>query len=245
MISPAILLSFALFSADLKESEVKTPAILIDAASLDTRMKSEKLRILDARSAGDYRGAHIPGAVRVDVDRWKTLAHSKGGFENAKAWAEEVGKLGIDGKGPVVVYGSRPTDTARVWWTLKYLGIKEVLFLDGGWTRWQKEKKPVDAKKTVVSRIDFVPKFQKDRLATTAEVKKAVEDGGLVIVDTRSDGEFTGKVVRGPRGGHVPGAVHLEWTRLMASDGRFKKPDEIRKILGRCGIVKGKPLVPY
>ena len=47
MISPAILFSIALFSPDSKESDVKAPAILIDAASLDTRMKSEKLRILE------------------------------------------------------------------------------------------------------------------------------------------------------------------------------------------------------
>ena len=129
----ALLVTITLLAGASESPGAETPAILIDGASLEARLTAGELRILDSRSEREYRKVHIPGALRVDVGKWTALAHSEGGFENARAWSDEVGKLGIDGKTAVVVYGSSLTSTARVWWTLKYLGVKEVLVLDGGW----------------------------------------------------------------------------------------------------------------
>ena len=242
------LITVALLSAVLPVrigGEEPARAILIETARLEKKLASAKLRIIDTRLREDYENGHIPGAIRVDVRKWADLAHADGGFQNIQAWAAEVGKLGIDGKTPVVVYGARLTNVARVWWTFKYLGVQDVRVVDAGWAAWRKEKRPVEKKTPTVREVTFKPRLQKDRLAEIAAVNKAIDDKDTIIIDVRSDDEFTGKVARGPRGGHIPGAVHLEWTRLVTDDGRLKKPQEIAKIFEKHGIVRGKALVPY
>ena len=59
-------------------------------------------------------------------------------------------------------------------------------------------------------------------LATWKDVKSAIGRGDAVIVDTRSDAEYEGSLVRARRGGAVPGAVHIEWTRNLDESGEFK-----------------------
>ena len=66
-----------------------------------------------------------------------------------------------------------------------------------------------------------------------------------MIVDTRSDGEYTGQVVRSRRGGAIPGAVHLEWTNNLDANGFFKSADELRKMYAGKGITPDKEVIPH
>jgi len=136
----------------------------------------------------------------------------------------------------VVVYGSALTDTARIWWTLKYLGLKNVTILDGGWQLWSKEKRPNETSSPGVEAVKFEPKFQADRLEEIDSLKKSLQSGKLTVVDARTADEFTGKDVRGKRGGHIPGAKHLEWKELLTEDGRFKSPEQLRALFRQRGI---------
>src|SRR5262249_25282663 len=160
--------------------------------------------LLDARPQADYAKGHIPGAVRVDVKSWQELGKKDGGFHDVHAWGQKVGQLGLSHDTPVVVYGSVLTDTARIWWTLKYLGHQDVAIVDGGWALWSKESRPSETSSPVVEAVKFEPKFQTDRLEEIDSMKKAVRSGEVTVVDTRSKDEFTGKEVRGKRGGHIP-----------------------------------------
>jgi thiosulfate/3-mercaptopyruvate sulfurtransferase len=65
------------------------------------------------------------------------------------------------------------------------------------------------------------------------------------LLDARSPDEFTGKDVRGKRGGHIPGAKLLEWKELLADDGRFKTTDQLRALLRNRGIDPEKTAVSY
>jgi thiosulfate/3-mercaptopyruvate sulfurtransferase len=147
-----------------------------------------------------------------------------------------VGHLGLSLDSQVVVYGSSLTDTARIWWTLKYLGLKNVSILDVGWQLWSKEKRPSETTSPKVEAVKFEPKFQADRLEEIDSLKKGLSSGAVTVVDTRSKGEFTGKDVRGKRGGHIPGAKHLEWKELLTEEGRFKSPEQLRALFRQRGI---------
>src|SRR5262245_61306165 len=111
------------------------PKMLIEPGELEKKLDQQELRIVDTRSQSEYAKQHIPGAVRSEVKGWQALGRKEGGFHDAKAWGEKVGELGISQDSHVVVYGSAPTDTARVWWTLKYLGHQNVSILNGGWAQ--------------------------------------------------------------------------------------------------------------
>src|SRR5262249_2464809 len=165
--------------------------------------------------AADYSKGHIPGALWVNVKSWQELGKKEGSFQDAKAWGKEIGALGIAHDTQVVVYGSSLPDTARVWWILMYLGVQKVTVLNGGWELWTKEKRPTDTDVLKLTGVKFEPKFQTDRLEEIDSLKKSVSAGKVTVVDTRTADEFTGKEVRGKRGGHIPGAKHLEWKELL------------------------------
>jgi thiosulfate/3-mercaptopyruvate sulfurtransferase len=179
----------------------------------------------------------------VDVKGWQELGKKDGGFHDAEAWGERVGQLGLSHDSRVVVYGSSLPDTARVWWTLKYLGLNNVAVLDGGWQLWSKEKRPGETSSPVVEAVKFEPRFQADRLEEIDALKKGLGSGAVTVVDTRSRDEFTGREVRGKRGGHIPGAKHLEWKELLAEDGRFKTPEQLRALFRGRGIEPGQTAV--
>jgi thiosulfate/3-mercaptopyruvate sulfurtransferase len=221
--------------------------MLTEPADLEKKLKDPALRLFDTRPQADYARAHLPGAVWVDVKSWQELAKQEGGIRDAKAWGEKVGRLGIGLDTPVVVYGSSLPDTGRVWWTLKYLGLSKVTILNGGWSLWTKQQRPTDAGIPTIAAVKFEPKFQADRLEEIDALKKPAQPGKVTVVDTRSRStdEFTGKEVRGKRGGHIPGARHLEWKELLADDGRFKAPDQLRELFKQRGIQPDQTAVCY
>lgn len=219
--------------------------MLLEPAELNERLNRQNLRILDTRSKDDYANGHIPGAVRVDVPSWQELGKSRNGFQNAKAWGEKVGALGIDRNSQVVVYGTALPDAARIWWTLKYLGVKDVIMLNGGWDGWSKAKLPVDREVPTIASRQFTPQFDSDRLEEIDSFKEAVRTGKVKAIDTRSEAEYTGAEVRGKRGGHIPGSVHLEWKELLAADGRFKSRAELRELFEQRGIAPSDTVVCY
>lgn len=239
------ILSLTFFGTLDQTAANSAQRMLIEPAQLQKQLDDNKLRILDARSESSYKAGHIPGALLVDVNTWKSLAKSKGGFHNAKGWSQAIGQLGISNESPVIVYGDSPSNTARVWWLLKYLGLNDVRMLDGGWDLWVKEKGPISKKWTTPVKATFKPKFQEDRLAEIDSLKKRSKDDKLKLVDTRSEGEFTGKTVRGKRGGHIPGATHLEWKHLLDKDGRFKSVTELKTLFKKAGIAPDETAVCY
>lgn len=230
------------------QEEKDKPAMktmLVQPAGLERELKEPALRILDTRPQEAYGKGHIPGAVRVDVSAWQAQGKSAGGFQDAKVWGEKVSELGIDTDTRVVVYGSTLPDTARIWWTLRYLGLENVTVLDGGWDLWLKEGRPTETAAPRVGTGRFLPKFDAGRLETMDSLEKSLQSKDVKVVDARSRDEFTGKEVRGKRGGHIAGATHLEWKELVAADGRFKTPDQLRELFRERGILPDKTAVCY
>lgn len=217
--------------------------MLIQPGELQKNLMQPGLRILDTRPQVDYAKGHIPNAVSVDVKTWQQLGAKEGGFHDAKAWGKQVGQLSIGFDSPIVVYGSSLPDSARIWWTLKYLGVQNVAILDGGWAQWVKESCPTNTSSPGIEAVKFEPKFQAERLEEMDSLKKSLHSDKVVVVDTRGKDEFTGKEVRGKRGGHIPGAKHLEWKELVAEDGRFKSPEQLKGLFKQRGILPDQTAV--
>jgi thiosulfate/3-mercaptopyruvate sulfurtransferase len=241
-----LVVLFSVVSTIAADTKPLAPAtMLIEPADLEKKLKQPDLRILDTRSAADYSKGHVPGALWVDVKSWQDLGKKDGSFQDAKGWGKQIGVLGISHDTQVIVYGSSMPDTARVWWILKYLGIQKVTVLNGGWELWTKEKRSTDTDVLKHTEVKFEPKFQTDRLEEIDSLKKSVGTDKVTVVDTRTVDEFTGKDVRGKRGGHIPGAKHLEWKELLAQDGRFKSSEQLRELFKQRGIVPDQTTVCY
>ena len=230
-------------------SKTATPAkpigLLVEAAELKQRLDEDSLRLVDVRSTADYKAGHIPGAVHVDMADWKDQALSKNGLHDKEAWAKRVRPLGIAAKTNVIVYGGHPTSATRIWWTLKYLGIEHVGVLNGGWKQWLAADGKTSTAVSSVKPTAFTPKFQADRLAEIGNLKSSFKADGVAVVDARSAMEFNGTGGPGARKGRIPGATRIEWSDLLAPDGRFRSKKELQAIFAAQGLSHKKTAVTY
>ncbi len=94
---------------------------------------------------------------------------------------------------------------------------------------------------------DFTPEVRDDVLATKDWVLGKLGDPDVVLLDVRSPAEYSGEELMADRGGHIPGAVNLEWTSLLAGDGggSFLSPEGIRESLAAAGVTPDREVVTY
>jgi len=228
-----------------EEDAYRRPELLIEPAQLAKPAVAKQYVILDARERPKYEQGHVPNARWVDHEAW-SKAFGKG--QDAEAWSRRIGGLGIGGDSRVVVYDDNFTkDAARIWWMLRYWGVKDVRLLNGGWKGWTAETYPTDKENAVAAPVKFVAKSRSERLATKEHLLKALKDGNQQIVDARSEKEYCGvEKLTNKRGGAIPGAKQLEWVDLLDKDTqRFKTAADLRKLFTQAGIVLDKPTATY
>jgi len=135
-------------------------------------------------------------------------------------------------------------------WALHYYGHTNVKILDGGLEKWVAEGRETttDAASFEGAGGSFTPVENSGIFASRDRVLSAIDDESTVILDVRSDDEWTGANKRGgPRGGRIPGAIHFEWTNFMTDTEIpvLKSADEIRKLLADVGITPDKNVITY
>jgi thiosulfate/3-mercaptopyruvate sulfurtransferase len=113
-------------------------------------------------------------------------------------------------------------DAARLFWTLEYYGHQDVHLLDGGWSAWQRAGKETSTELPPVASKAFVARPHSELIADAAWMLAHLDDEDLTIVDARSVEEYLGEDVRAQRGGHIPGAILVDWRTTLNEDGSFK-----------------------
>lgn len=226
------------------------PELLIETEALAKILNQSNVRVLDAVDPASYQRAHIPGAVNIFyLDLAKLEDRKKNGFPLAAIEAERIfSEAGIDAATQVVVYdGGEGPSASGVWFVLDFFGHTNVKVLNGGFRKWVKEGRPVTQDAAKAEKKKFTPKPRPDKVVDRAWVEKNLRGKDVVVVDTRSFNEFIGKDVRSgaSRGGHIPGAVHLEWTKFSDKLNTFKSAQAIEKALGQRGIAKDTKVVTY
>jgi thiosulfate/3-mercaptopyruvate sulfurtransferase len=198
----------------------------------------------------DYDADHLPGAVFLDWTR--DIVDERDPVPAQVAPPEKLsrvlGERGIGDEHLVVAYDDHPTSqfATRLWWVLQYAGHPQVRVLDGGYPRWLREGGPVTAELPRHAPATFTPRVQPRRRATLEEVLGLLGQPGVTLVDARDEGQYTGRVRRGQRGGHIPGALSIPREELIDPDqGGFLPPEELRRRLQASGVEPGKRVVAY
>jgi thiosulfate/3-mercaptopyruvate sulfurtransferase len=223
------------------------PHLLWSVDELKARLSDPKLVLVDMRPPEAYSNGHIPGARSFDIFGI-SLIDTRPEPLNAFLWIIEhlIQAKGINNDSTVVAYddiaGMR---SARLFWFLEFFGHDDVHLLNGGFNAWQAAGLDVTHEATIPKAGNFKMKQRPDRLATVDRVLSRSNTPSAVIVDTRSDDEYTGKLVRAKRGGAIPGAVHLEWTRNLDAKGFFKSAEELKKMYSDRGITAEKEVIPH
>lgn len=234
---------------------------LVTTEWLAERLDDPALRIVDCRFSFerdcrlDYDEAHIPGAVYLN---WSTdltdLDHPVSGMiappEIVSATMEQ---LGIGDDTQIVAYDQEGGHfAARLWLVLARYGHGEqVRILDGGWTAWLQEGRPLTSELPRLpsgQRFTIDPNAHQPRwVATADDVLAATQADDHVVLDVRRWTEFTGEEVRAARGGRVPEATFLFWQDSLdwSGDRRFLPAEEFGTRAAAAGLSSDTEIITY
>ena len=195
----------------------------------------------------EYRGGHIPGAVFFDIeaisDHSTDLPHMLPG---PTQFGEAAGALGIGDGDTVVVYDSAGLySAARVWWTFRLFGAKDVYILDGGLPRWKAEKRPLEKGDVKRAPKKFNADMNVGAVALLGDVRMALADDSAQIVDARPPERFSGKAPEprpGLRSGHMPGSFNVPYSDLV-DNGRLVSRDRIEAAFKAGGVDIDNPII--
>jgi thiosulfate/3-mercaptopyruvate sulfurtransferase len=235
-------------SAEKNMKGYTNPQLLTTPADLSNALKGgSKPLVIDLRPSEDFASGHIPGAVHLDL--WGvSLIDTDPAPLKAFMWMIDhlFNLRGVDASTPAVVYDEQSgIRAARAFWFLEYFGHPQVQMLDGGFDAWIRAGLPVTREASTPPKSAWSGTPQERTIATWRDVTARLGRPDTVILDTRSDAEYRGTAVRAKRGGAIPGAVHIEWTRNLGPDGAFKPAGELRDMYERAGVTPDKEVVTY
>jgi thiosulfate/3-mercaptopyruvate sulfurtransferase len=219
--------------------------------ALARRMQSgEALVLLDTRPPGDYAAGHIPGAVNIhEIFTYLATSTADGLAALAGTFAGLLGAAGVSGDEQIVVYEAAMDtgygQSCRGWFLLKYLGHPRVEILHGGLQAWRAEGRPLTTEVPAVEKRVFTPRIDSSIMVTWEEMLAALDDPAIVKLDVRDRDEWEGESSSpygkdyAPRKGRIPGAVWIEWYRMMQQGSPipwFRSREEIAALCREVGI---------
>jgi thiosulfate/3-mercaptopyruvate sulfurtransferase len=224
------------------------PEMLTPTDWLAAHLPDTNLRIVDCDNRDAYRRAHIPGATTFRGHQY--LKEQEGALYvmGPEKFAENMRALGIGDDTLVIAYdGFSGLYATRFWWALNYYGHTQVKVLNGGWDKWLAEGRPIDNAEPGLAKATFTPRVHEEFIARWDYVRDSIGRPDRILLDVRSDGEWTGANARGTkRGGRIPGAVHLEWLNYVDNKTKeFKPAADLRAMFEQIGIKPEREVVTY
>ena len=227
-----------LVSADWAEQNLTAPGVVFVEVDEDTSA---------------YDGGHIPGAVKLD---WKTELQDqiRRDFVSKEQFEALLSEKGVGNDDTVILYGGNNNwFAAYAYWYFKLYGHDAVKLLDGGRKKWELDGRELSKEIPVRDKTSYQAKEQ--ALAIRAFRDEVVEAiGKKNLVDVRSPDEFSGKLLapahlpqeQSQRGGHIPTALNVPWSKAANEDGTFKSDDELRKLyVDEQGLDEGRETIAY
>jgi thiosulfate/3-mercaptopyruvate sulfurtransferase len=187
----------------------------------------------------DYDASHVPGAVFVDWTRDIVDVDDPVPAQIARpeAFARRMGELGVGDEAVVVAYDDYDHAFAgRLAWALRYYGHDGVRVLDGGWSRWIAEGRPVTPDVPQPAPAHFTPRTREALRRTADQVERALEDPTVLLIDARPAEQYVGTVSAAARSGHIPGARNVPYAHLVDATGRFLPESELSRVFAEAGI---------
>ncbi|HZU81551.1 MAG TPA: sulfurtransferase [Polyangiaceae bacterium] len=229
-------------------------SILVSTEWLAAHLRDPDVRVVDIRGVvrppgttpryapkrDAYDEAHVPGALFVDwtrdiVDPDDPVPAQIAGPD---AFASAMAALGIGDDTLVVAYDDHDHVFAgRLAWALRYYGHDAVRILDGGWSRWLGEGRPVTRAVPRPAPARFTARPRPALRRTADELARSLGRGDLLLVDARPADQYAGAVTAAARAGHIPGALNVPYARLVdPATARFLPTEQLVKVFEEAGV---------
>jgi thiosulfate/3-mercaptopyruvate sulfurtransferase len=226
------------------------PDVLVDSAWVLEHLEDPTVRLVDVSGKlDDYNAGHIPGAVYINVGEQMTNPEdsTRGQIMTQDALSALLSSIGVTPETTVVFYdGSNNLLAARAYWVLKYYQHADVRILNGGTKKWSADGQALVTDAVTVTPTDYVAQPADEAIRTTTEyILERLDDENVVMCDARNAEEFAGTDVRSARGGHVPGAINVDWVAAVEQDGTFKDAEALNDLYTRAGFSPDKEIITY
>jgi thiosulfate/3-mercaptopyruvate sulfurtransferase len=236
--------------------EYANPDVLVSTEWVAEHHADPNVRVVESdEDVLLYQMGHVPGAVKID---WHTDLQDQvvRDYIDKQRFAELCSSKGIANDTTVVFYGDKNNWWAcYAFWVFKLYGHKDCRLMNGGRKRWEADGRQWSREpEPSYPRTDYVAgEADLSIRAFQPEVLKH-QQKGRPLVDVRSPGEYTGELLHmadypqegALRGGHIPGACNVPWSRSVNEDGTFKSPKELEKLYaGEAGLKRRAPVIAY
>ncbi len=240
------LILVSLIAAGVWAQAARAREPLIEPAALATQITAPNIRVIDIRDGmvdgkTPYELGHIPGAVHAPYRFWRGPEKNPGQMREVDYLGELVQRLGVekDTRAVVVFEGRDSTDfgaAARVYWTLRYIGVTQPAILNGGMRAWRAARLPVNSQDVKIAVSDFDPSPQRQLIASRDDVLRLQSSPQVKLVDGRPLAYFEGDT-KHPMA-KVPGTI--AGSRNLDSDVWFDKGSAVMLPAARVREVAAK-----
>jgi thiosulfate/3-mercaptopyruvate sulfurtransferase len=227
--------------------------VLVDADWVEAHNGEDGLVLVEVdEDTAAYDKGHIRNAVKID---WKKDLQDpvRRDFVDKDGFAALLSARGIANDDTVVLYGGNNNwFAAYAYWYFRLYGHQNVKLLDGGRKKWELDSRELVTEVPERAATSYTAHDQDTSLrAFRDEVVSAI--GELNLVDVRSPDEFAGRLLapahlpqeQAQRGGHIPSAKNVPWSKAAEEDGTFKSDDALRELYGEAGVDFARDTIAY
>ena len=228
--------------------------VLVDAGWVQDHLDDPDIVLVEVdEDTTAYDKGHIRGAIKLDwrKDLQDTVRRDfvdKAGFERL------MSGRGVSNDDTVILYGGNNNwFAAYAYWYFKIYGHDKVKLLDGGRKKWELDSR--DMVSDVPSRpATSYHAIEQDRSIRAFRDEVLAAIGNLNLVDVRSPDEFAGRLLapahlpqeQAQRGGHVPTAKNVPWSKAAEEDGTFKSDQDLAELYrDEAGLDFGEDTIAY
>jgi thiosulfate/3-mercaptopyruvate sulfurtransferase len=230
---------------------------LVSTQWLARELDTPDLVVLDASkhlpstardAAAEYRAAHIPGALFLDLTNLAN-AHDPvpGALPTRAQFDARLSALGVTQTSRVVLYDNSAMRTsARAWFVFRHFGVSDVAVLDGGMQKWQAEERPVEQGEGTTEPTQFASEGSAGSIRNKGDLLANIKTRAEQVIDARDGPRFRGEVpdIRpNMPTGHIPHSCNLPFASVLNLDSTFKDKAGIREAFEQAGIDLDKPVI--
>ncbi len=230
-------------------TDYPTLPLLLEPADLAPVLDRDDLLIIDLSSAENYARHHIPGALHLPAQALQCgIKPAVGKLPAVESLSLLFSRLGLSADRHVIACDDEGGGWAgRLLWTLDVLGHQRYSLLNGGLHAWLGENHPVSLEPGTPRPSNFTASLHPEAIADADYVLAHLNDDNVRIWDARSPGEYSGERLFAARGGHIPGAVNLDWTELMDRQRhlRLLPIPELRQRLDALGLTPEREIITH
>lgn len=216
-------------------------ATFVSADWVAERIGQPGYLVIDPRSAMRYLMGHLRGAVSVP---FKKLQGPDGTLAEPAQLAAAFGDAGLgDDVTPVLYDHQDGRNAAMAAWILEYLGRDDVHIMDLRYEEWKEQGREVLYRPVLTKARPFTVTLNP---LVRASLDDVAEPGDSILLDTRTEEEFSGQFEMDHRPGHIPGAVNLPHIQTAGDDGNLLIDEfELRERLGIVGVANNDSVIAY